>query len=399
MTQNSEGRPPRRRVRFHPSLTLDRIGVLEHYYTRQARRGWVLAQAGSWLDRFVWQDPAETAGMVFRAEPCAGAEERKEGPDYDRRQFYAEAGWQYRGTAEELHFYCRAGDTGGQGEGVELYTDPQDYAPMLRRQAQRNFFVQLPVLLFALFALWLLGGHYPPRPSDWASAGILLLLCLLLGYELIKSGRLFFGRRWQDQLPIDHSAPIPRGIGWRNRVFVFALYFAICFGLRLGLDPLLDGLDSRWQPLARLPQGAAAVTLQGTDGEGLAPLPEGMTPQFLHCNQYQQFTALAGYRFLQLEQAAEGPGGGQRALSLDQAVCRSEAQARRLLGRMRSRYDWAHPDTSLDCPGLDEVYRCRSLPLYLARQGRVAVCLFYTGPLPEGELLALLAARLAPLQG
>ena len=130
MTEKTENRSPRRRWRMHPSLVLERVGGVENYYAQQARKGLLLQSVGSFLDCFSVEAPRE---MRYRAEPCLDRREAKEGPDYDRRAFYAEAGWTYLGTGGELHFYSSPADSGAQ----ELHTDPQDFAPVLRRQ-RRN---------------------------------------------------------------------------------------------------------------------------------------------------------------------------------------------------------------------------------------------------------------------
>ena len=120
--------------RLHPSLVLEQVGAVEHYYEKQAAKGLLLESVGGWLDCFVHAEPC---AMRYRAEPVLRGEQ--EGPDWDRQQFYKDAGWQYLGTAADLHFFASPADSGAE----ELHTDPQDFAPALRRQRRNSFWYSL----------------------------------------------------------------------------------------------------------------------------------------------------------------------------------------------------------------------------------------------------------------
>lgn len=98
---NETDQKQRHSWRLHPSLMLEQVGAVEHYYEQQAAKGLVLESVGGWFDCFVRTEPC---AMRYRAEPVLSGEQ--DGPDWDRQQFYKDAGWQYLGTAADLHFFA-----------------------------------------------------------------------------------------------------------------------------------------------------------------------------------------------------------------------------------------------------------------------------------------------------
>ena len=174
--------------RLHPSLILEQIGAVEHYYEEQARRGLVLESVGGWFDCFVHTAPCE---MRYRAEPALPGEreEARLGPP----AVLSGCGMDYLGTASDLHFFSSPADSGAE----ELHTDPQDFAPMFRRQRRMNFWYSLIFSLLMLAILPLIFLSYPPEPRDWVYlVGILFCLLVMLP-GLIRDGRWLFQKRWQ----------------------------------------------------------------------------------------------------------------------------------------------------------------------------------------------------------
>ena len=385
MTEKTENRSPRCRWRMHPSLVLERVGGVENYYAQQARKGLLLQSVGSFLDCFSVEAPRE---MRYRAEPCLDRREAKEGPDYDRRAFYAEAGWTYLGTGGELHFYSSPADSGAQ----ELHTDPQDFAPVLRRQRRNSFWSMLVLGLLLLVLLGMIAAGYPPRPSDLFQLALLALCLGLLLPGLVRDGLWLAHKRWLRLPPLDHEAAVPRGLIWRNRLLPVLLVIA----LHLALPLVQDSIDrSLCKPLDEAAPGQLLLTLADTDGPGLVPVNGHLTARRPD-NTFCAFSTVLGIRFCETSETMEQSEGDLRHLSLEHADCRSEAQAAWVLGRMLDRYGWAGNFAPVQAEGLDEAYLNTHIPYwYLARRGRQAVCVYYDGALSPGELFALLAQRMA----
>ncbi|MBC5580841.1 DUF2812 domain-containing protein [Anaerofilum sp. BX8] len=385
MTEKTADRGPRRRWRMHPALVLERVGGLENYYGQQARRGLLLQSAGNFLDCFAVEEPRR---MRYRAEPCLNRREAKEGPDYDRRAFYAEAGWDYLGTGGDLHFYSSPADSGAE----ELHTDPQDFAPVLRRQRRVSFWFSLVLGLLLLVLFYLIAAGYPPRPSDLFQLALLTLCLALLLPGLVRDGLWLARRRWRRLPPVDHEAPVPRCITLRNRLLPLLLIVAFNLGLPLARNAIDHGA---LRPLDQAAPGQLLFTLADTDGPGLAHTELGITASQPD-NTFRAFFALPGYRFCEMNETAEKNGDMLLYLSVEHARCRSEGEARRVLGKMLDRYGWVGDFAPVAVDGLDEAYQNVSIPYwYLARRGEQAVCVYYSGSLSSDALFSLLAERLA----
>ena len=377
--------------RLHPSLILEQIGAVEHYYEEQARRGLVLESVGGWFDCFVHTAPCE---MRYRAEPALPGE--REEADWDRRQFYQDAGWNYLGTASDLHFFASPADSGAE----ELHTDPQDFAPMFRRQRRMNFWYSLifSLLMLAILPLVFLSYlSYPPEPRDWVYlVGILFCLLVMLP-GLIRDGRWLFQKRWQHLPAIDHRAKIPRGITLRARPL--AALFTLTVVLAANL--LFSGSDRMgFAPVSAAQDGQLVLTLAETDGSDLLSYNYPLLDR--ENNTFRVTFAPAGYWFYESDESAKTPSGAVVQLSMERASCRSEKMAKRVFEQMLDRYDWMEDKTSLAVPGFDEVLHWGGEPgrigWYFVRSGNQAVFFYYEGRMEEEDLLALLAEHLADAQ-
>lgn len=381
----NETKRQRHSWRLHPSLALEQVGVVEHYYEKQAAKGLVLESVGGWLDCFVRTAPC---AMRYRAEPVLRGEQ--DGPDWDRQQFYKDAGWQYLGTAGDLHFFASAADSGAE----ELHTDPQDFAPAIRRQRRGNFWYSLIFSVVMLAVTPLIFLDYPPEPRGWFFLVILLLCVLVMLPGLIRDGRWLFQKRWQHLPPVDHKAKVPRGITLRARPLSTLVIIVVVV--------LTNFTETRVEqfgfiPVEQASPGQLVLTLAETDGTDLVdynyPLP------YRENNTCRAMFAPAGYWFYQSDESAKTPDGAIVQLSVERASCRSEGMAAWVFDRMLDHYDWMKDKTTLTVPGFDELLRWGREPgvpagWYFARVGNQAVFLYYEGSMEEDALLALLAERL-----
>lgn len=374
--------------RLHPSLMLEQIGVLEHYYEKQARRGLVLESVGGWFDCFVRTAPCE---MRYRAEPVLRGEQ--DGPEWDRRQFYKDAGWDYLGTASELHFFASPADSGAE----ELHTDPQDFAPAIRRQRRTNFWYSLIFSLLMAAALPLTFLSYPPEPLDWLYLALLLLCLAVMLPGLIRDGRWLFQKRWQHLPPVDHHAKVPRAITLRARPLVSLLTVATIVAVNF-VSHNIDRIG--FVPISEAAPGQLVLTLAETDGTDLIdydyPLP------FRENNTCRSLLAPAGYRFYESDESAKTPDGTVIQLSVERASCRSEGMAEWVFKKMIDHYDWMEEKQALSFPGLDEVLKWGGEPgqigWYFVRCKNEALFFYYEGSMEQDALLALLVENLNAVQ-
>ena len=370
--------------RLHPSLVLEQVGAVEHYYEKQAAKGLLLESVGGWLDCFVHAEPC---AMRYRAEPVLRGEQ--EGPDWDRRQFYKDAGWQYLGTAADLHFFASPADSGAE----ELHTDPQDFAPALRRQRRNSFWYSLIFLVVMLAVTPLVFLSYPPEPRDWFYLAVLVICVLVMLPGVIRDGRWLFQKRWQHLPPVDHKAKIPRGITLRARPLSTLIVIVVVVLVNL-TESQVERMG--FVPVEQAAPGQLVLTLAETDGTDLVdydyPLP------FRENNTYRFFLAPAGYWFYESDESAKDQNGAVVQLSIERASCRSEEMAAWVFDRMLDRYDWMEDKTVLTVPGFDELLRWGGEPgqigWYFARAGKQAVFFYYEGSMQEEALLALLAEKL-----
>ena len=370
--------------RLHPSLMLEQVGAVEHYYEQQAAKGLVLESVGSWFDCFVRTEPC---AMRYRAEPVLSGEQ--DGPDWDRQQFYKDAGWQYLGTAADLHFFASPADS----DAVELHTDPQDFAPALRRQRRNSFWYPLILLVVMLVVTPLVFLSYPPEPRDWLYLAVLFLCVLVMLPGAIRDGRWLFQKRWQHLPPIDHKAKIPRGITLRARPLSLLFTIAVVVSINLA-GAQIDRLG--FAPVEQAAPGQLVLTLAETDGTDLVdynyPLP------FRENNTCRSMFAPAGYWFYESDESAKTPDGAVVQLSVERASCRSEKMAKWVFDRMLDRYDWMMEKYTLSVPGLDEVWGWGGeeghLAWYFIRSGNQALVFYYEGNMEQSALLALVAEKL-----
>ncbi len=377
----------RHKWRMHPSLMLEQIGAVEHYYEEQAAQGLVLESVGSWFDCFVRTAPC---AMRYRAEPMLSGE--REGPDWDRRHFYEEAGWTYLGTASEIHFFASAADSGAE----ELHTDPQDFAPALRRQRRVNFWLALIFSLVMLAVLPLVFLSYPPDLQGWLYLVLVLLCVLVMPPGLIRDGRWLFQKRWQHLPPVDHTARIPRGITLRAR----PLSSLLCLTIIIAVNLFSSSIDRiSFLPVADAAPGQLVLTLAQTDGTDLIDYNYPL-PHYQESNTFRAILAPAGYWFYESDESAKTPDGAIVQLSVERASCRSEEAAKWVFSQMLDRYDWMKDKTSLSVPGFDEVLQWGGEPgqqinWFFVRAGKQAVFFYYEGGMGQDALLALLAENLA----
>ena len=168
----------------------------------------------------------------------------------DRRQFYKNAGWDYLGTASELHFFASPADSGAE----ELHTDPQDFAPAIRRQRRTNFWFLLIFSLLMAVMLPLIFLSYPPEPLDWLYLALLILCLAVMLPGLIRDGRWLFQKRWHHLPPVDHHAKVPRFITLRARPLVILLIVAANIAVnfvshnidRIGFVPISEAARVSW---------------------------------------------------------------------------------------------------------------------------------------------------------
>ena len=350
--------------------------------------GWCWKASADGLTALCTPRPARCGIGPSRRFPVKGRR-----PDWDRRQFYQDAGWNYLGTASDLHFFSSPADSGAE----ELHTDPQDFAPMFRRQRRMNFWFSLIFSLLMLAILPLIFLSYPPEPRDWVYlVGILFCLLVMLP-GLIRDGRWLFQKRWQHLPAIDHRAKIPRGITLRARPLA-ALFTATVV---IAANLLFSGSDRMgFAPVSAAQDGQLVLTLAETDGSDLLSYNYPLLDR--ENNTFRVTFAPAGYWFYESDESAKTPSGAVVQLSMERASCRSEKMAKRVFEQMLDRYDWMEDKTSLAVPGFDEVLHWGGEPgrigWYFVRSGNQAVFFYYEGRMEEEDLLALLAEHLADAQ-
>lgn len=370
--------------RLHPTLVLEQVGVVEHYYENQAAKGLVLESVGEWFDCFVRTAPC---AMRYRAEPVQRGEQ--DGPDWDRKQFYEDAGWEYLGTAGDLHFFGATADSGAE----ELHTDPQDFAPTIRRQRRLNFWYALIFSLVMLAVTPLIFFDYPPDPRSWFYLVVLALCILIMLPGIFRDGRWLFQKRWQHLPPVDHKAKIPRDLTLRARPLSLLLIITVVVAVNLAEAQIYR---MGYRPVAQAAPGELVLTLAETDGPDLLdydyPLP------YQQNNTFRVMLAPNGYWFHQSEESAKTPDGAVVLLSIERASCRSEEMAAWVFDQMLDRYDWMKDKTTLTAPGFDKLLFWGGEPgqtkWYFALAGNQAIFFYYEGSMEEDALLALLAENL-----